>query len=347
MSSQPPTSGADKTGGKGVPPVIPPKAKKGPASIIKNAMGARTTLNPTGNVVPAPVPQPGSSGHAGNRPVPVPPPAAGSSGSGGSGNTGGSLHPVKKDKATSGTAKFKLAKGKNQPADVPAAKSATTANGGGPRKAGPASKPGAGTKAGSNASGAKTTAKGSGGKGGASGANATAARKVTTGVAATSVMAKANGKNVTSGANTTGGVPRVSATTNTTGGNEKIDTGPRKVKLTLSRVSPLSAMKMGFLLSVAAGIALIVVVFVLYSTLDAMGVFYTIEDLIKKVVGSEGSSIATSFVENFERSQVMSFAALGAVILVVVSTILSAIGALIYNLLAIMVGGVRMTFTDE
>src|SRR4051812_10210290 len=54
----------------------------------------------------------------------------------------------------------------------------------------------------------------------------------------------------------------------------------RRVKLTVSRVDPLSAMKMSFLISVALGIAGVVMVAVLWMILSGMGVFSEVNRLV-------------------------------------------------------------------
>ncbi|MEO5981102.1 MAG: DUF3566 domain-containing protein, partial [Pedococcus sp.] len=54
----------------------------------------------------------------------------------------------------------------------------------------------------------------------------------------------------------------------------------RRVKLTVSRVDPWSAMKMSFLISVALGIAGVVMVAVLWMILSGMGVFSEVNRLV-------------------------------------------------------------------
>lgn len=130
-------------------------------------------------------------------------------------------------------------------------------------------------------------------------------------------------------------------------GNEHDDEqeyAPRKVRLTLSRIDPWSVMKMAFLLSIAIGIMIVVAAFVFWYALNDLGVFTSIDETIRKIVGSESELDILQYVE---RDRVVSIAMVIAVIDVVLMTALSTIGAFLYNVVAALVGGVHMTLTDD
>ena len=55
--------------------------------------------------------------------------------------------------------------------------------------------------------------------------------------------------------------------------------GGRRVRLMVSRVDPFSVMKVGFLVSVAMGIAFVVMTAVVWMLMGAMGVFDSINEL--------------------------------------------------------------------
>ena len=57
----------------------------------------------------------------------------------------------------------------------------------------------------------------------------------------------------------------------------------RRARLVLSRVDPWSVMKLAFLLSIALAIVAVVAVFVLWSVLDAMGVFDSVGSTAESV----------------------------------------------------------------
>jgi hypothetical protein len=122
-------------------------------------------------------------------------------------------------------------------------------------------------------------------------------------------------------------------------------TGPRKVRLTVARVDPWSAMKLSFLLSVAIGIALVVMTAVLWIILDGMGVFSDVDRTIGEVMGSETSSFNLMDYLGFGR--VLSLATVIAVIDVFLLTALATLGAFLYNVCSSLVGGVHLTLTDD
>ena len=136
-------------------------------------------------------------------------------------------------------------------------------------------------------------------------------------------------------------------------GGEKKDTkvkkavaGPRRVKLSLTHVDPWSVMKVSFLLSVAAGIMLIVAAAVVWFVLDAMHVFSTIQDLVAAVMDKQSNSF-TALVEYLKFSRAISMATVIAVVNIILATALSTIGAFLYNITATLVGGVHLTLADE
>ncbi|MGH8824030.1 MAG: DUF3566 domain-containing protein [Jiangellaceae bacterium] len=120
----------------------------------------------------------------------------------------------------------------------------------------------------------------------------------------------------------------------------------RKARLRLLRVDPWSVMKTAFLLSVALGITLFVAVAVLWSVLDAAGVFSAVGDLIRDLTASE---TGTGFeLENYTAlSRVLGFTTLIAVIDVVLVTALATLGAFLYNLSASLLGGLELTLAED
>ncbi|MDR1799105.1 MAG: DUF3566 domain-containing protein, partial [Bifidobacteriaceae bacterium] len=81
--------------------------------------------------------------------------------------------------------------------------------------------------------------------------------------------------------------------------------GARKIKLHLSYISPLSVMKMSFLLSICIGIGLVVMVYVLWNALDAREVFVKIDDMITQVVGDSRPK-QLDILAQLERGRIMS-----------------------------------------
>ena len=120
--------------------------------------------------------------------------------------------------------------------------------------------------------------------------------------------------------------------------------GPRKARVLLSRIDPWSALKLGFLLSIAMGIMLVVAVFVIWNVLNSMGTFTLVNDWVVQLFTTQQETNIMQFVEF---NKVMSAATLIAVVNVVLLTALSAIGAFLYNVVSSVVGGVYVTLTDD
>ena len=121
---------------------------------------------------------------------------------------------------------------------------------------------------------------------------------------------------------------------------------PRRVKLTVSRVDPWSVMKMSFLLSVAIGIAGVVMVSVLWTILSGMGVFADINRMVQEVLSSNNGS-RFDLMDYIGLGRVVSLSIVIGVIDVILMTALSTLGAFLYNVSSSLVGGLQLTLTDD
>ena len=122
--------------------------------------------------------------------------------------------------------------------------------------------------------------------------------------------------------------------------------GGRRVKLMVSRVDPWSAMKVGFLLSVALGVAMVVMAGVLWALLSAMGVFDSINSLAGQIIG-DGSGQDFDVMDFMGFGRVLSLSVVVAVIDVFLLTALATLTAFLYNIVASLVGGLHLTLTDD
>ncbi|MDR2381006.1 MAG: DUF3566 domain-containing protein [Bifidobacteriaceae bacterium] len=129
----------------------------------------------------------------------------------------------------------------------------------------------------------------------------------------------------------------------------KDKTKPRKagrVKLNLSYVAPLSVMKISFLVAIALGVAFVVAVFIFWKALNDRHVFTQINDTITELVGANRPE-SLEILQYVTQGRVMSGAAIIAVVDVVVITLISTLFAVIYNIIAALVGGVRVTLREH
>ncbi|QPK81325.1 DUF3566 domain-containing protein [Schaalia sp. ZJ405] len=118
---------------------------------------------------------------------------------------------------------------------------------------------------------------------------------------------------------------------------------PRKIELAIARVDAWTVMKVSFLLSVALGIAMVIATAILWFMVDGMHLFATIEDFLKLI----GAEKFTKLLDYVRLPRVMSYATIVAVINVVLITALSTLGSLLYNVIASLVGGIKVSLMDE
>jgi len=120
--------------------------------------------------------------------------------------------------------------------------------------------------------------------------------------------------------------------------------GPRKVRLTVARIDPWSAMKLSFLLAVAFAIATVVAAVVIWEVLNAMGVWDSLSNQARDIAGKTSEFNLMDYVG---LGRVVSIATLVAVVNVLVSMALATLGAVLYNIAASLVGGVNLTLSDD
>ncbi|MFI1798416.1 DUF3566 domain-containing protein [Streptomyces sp. NPDC020379] len=119
----------------------------------------------------------------------------------------------------------------------------------------------------------------------------------------------------------------------------------RSARLRVAKADPWSVMKVSFLLSIALGVCTIVAAAVLWTVMDAMGVFSTVGGTINDATSSEGGGFdLQSFLS---LPNVLLFTTVIAVIDVVLATALATLGAFVYNLSAGFVGGVELTLAED
>ena len=118
-------------------------------------------------------------------------------------------------------------------------------------------------------------------------------------------------------------------------------TSAKQVRLRLVYIDFWSAVKLSFLAAVSLAIVTIVAVFLVYMVLQTTQMIDRLDELFK------------AFDDNFTLSayvglpQVMSFAAIVAILNLVVVTVLGAVVAGIYNLMVKVTGGLLVGFTSN
>jgi hypothetical protein len=121
----------------------------------------------------------------------------------------------------------------------------------------------------------------------------------------------------------------------------------RKARLVLGRIDPWSVMKLSFLLSIALAVVAVVAVFVLWSVLDAMGVFDSVGSTVESVTRSQDNAQGIDILTYVGLGKVLSITFVLAAVNVVLMTALCTLAAFLYNMAAGLVGGLHVTFTED
>ena len=120
----------------------------------------------------------------------------------------------------------------------------------------------------------------------------------------------------------------------------------KQVKLKLVHIDFWSAVRNGFMVTLAMGIATIAGFFLIWLVVSTTGLFGSLNSLLNTAVGgSSGQSVDVA--QTLSLPRVLSFAGTLAIVNIVGGTILSGVSALIINVIARLSGGIRVGFTNE
>ena len=120
-------------------------------------------------------------------------------------------------------------------------------------------------------------------------------------------------------------------------------TSGRRARLVVSRVNPWSVVKVTFLYSLCLFVILLVAVGVLWSVLNAAGVFDSLKSTAEDLTSKPNGGVA----QWLSLSRVMLIATLVGLANIILVTVLSAIGSLLYNVCTDIVGGIEVTLSER
>ena len=119
----------------------------------------------------------------------------------------------------------------------------------------------------------------------------------------------------------------------------------RRANLVIARLEPWSVMKFSFLMSLVAWVVLFVAVALLYYALSGLGVFAAIQRTLSSVTSSQ-SSAGVSLASWTSPSRILGYTMLIGAVDIILITVLSTIGAVIYNLVTHLGGGIEVTLKE-
>jgi hypothetical protein len=117
----------------------------------------------------------------------------------------------------------------------------------------------------------------------------------------------------------------------------------KQVQLKLVKIEVWSALKVGFFVTVAAGIATMVGFFALWFVVGQIGLFASLNSLLAGVFGDGGVDIE----QELSLPRVMSFAATLSLVNIILGSALAALYAMIFNVIGKITGGVAVSFTNN
>ena len=118
----------------------------------------------------------------------------------------------------------------------------------------------------------------------------------------------------------------------------------KQVRLKLRSIDLMSAVKVGFFVSVAGAIAAIFGTLIIWLILTASGLLNSAGALITSVLGGEA---AGNIEQQFGLLPVMTTVGTLSILNIVLSTALTTVLAALFNLIAKLVGGIAITFTNN
>lgn len=120
----------------------------------------------------------------------------------------------------------------------------------------------------------------------------------------------------------------------------------KQVKLKLVHIDFWSAVRNGFMVSLVGAVATIVGFLFLWVVLNTTGLFGSLNSLLNSVIGgSSGSGVDVA--QSLSLPRMLSFAGSIAIVNIILGTLLAGIGALLFNLVARLSGGIRVGFNNE
>lgn len=124
---------------------------------------------------------------------------------------------------------------------------------------------------------------------------------------------------------------------------EMRQTTSRQVRLKLVYIDVWSLVKLSFLVWLCLGIVVIVASALIWVVLFSTGIFDTLDETLRDMLGDDNFAIANSF----GIGQVLIFSFIIALLNTIVGTALGAVGGFLYNLSVRFTGGLLVGFQNS
>lgn len=121
----------------------------------------------------------------------------------------------------------------------------------------------------------------------------------------------------------------------------------RRARLRISRVDPWSVMKTALLFSVAAWIMMIVATWIVFAVLDMTGLYEAINSTVAQIFASPTDTNDFNINDYVNTTRATAVSALIGAVNVVIMTALATVFAFLYNLAAVVMGGIEITMAED
>jgi len=121
------------------------------------------------------------------------------------------------------------------------------------------------------------------------------------------------------------------------------ESNSKQVKLRLTHFDFWSAVRVGFVVQIALGIATVAGFLAIWLILGATGLIGSIGTLISGATGTD----ATAATSSLNLPTMMGFAAVISIFNIIVGTILAGLGAVVFNIIAKLTGGLLVSFSNN
>lgn len=121
----------------------------------------------------------------------------------------------------------------------------------------------------------------------------------------------------------------------------------RKARLRLHRIDPWSVMKTSFLFSIAFGVMIVAAVAVLWSVFAGSDTMTYINDFVNRIMADDQGGTRFDIANYLGWQRVLGLTTVLAAIDVVIFTAVATLFAFLYNLAAVIMGGLEVTLAED
>ena len=117
----------------------------------------------------------------------------------------------------------------------------------------------------------------------------------------------------------------------------------RRAHLRITKLDMLSILKMAFLFAFCVGIVVFVALYMLWNVLVVTNVISNIQELLNSVMGNPNSTTAINLAQFLSTQRVIGFITTVSVLNIFILSLLGTVFGMLYNLAAVMFGGLEVT----